>query len=223
MSEPRAGSSGAKPKRMNKRKRSDIEELVHLYIMKFDARQEKLLKMLNRMYDLADNDLVICDRQTGLNDYTMNKKFADKLDNLAKVLVSMSNKCCEKATALRTKISDAEDKKRDANEEVWYIEEVVKETEKCYLVQNWKLLRSGKFKSDPDCLPPLPPPKRIPVLTISTDEEDKDYPGDVDTKFMYPRENTIEKDRYKCMDCGKHFRDSQELRNHCSNHAKELY
>ena len=224
MSEPRAGSStGTKPKRMNKRKRRDIEELVHPYIMKFDARQEKLLNMLKKMYELADNDLVICDRRTGLNDYTMNKKFADKLDTLAKVLVTMSNQCCQKATELRTKISESEDKKRLENEDIFYIEEVLKETEKCYLVQNKRLLRSGKFKTDPDCLPPPPPPKRIPVMTISTDEEDEVYAGDVDTKFMYPRENSIEQDRYKCMDCQKHFRDSQELRNHSSNHAKELY
>ena len=216
--------SSQKQPRGSKRKRHEISELIHPYILKFDSRQEKILKMLNRLYELADNDLVICDRRTGLNDYTMNKKFADKLDNLAKFLLSMSTKCCQKATDLRNKISAAEDKKHQENEEIFYIEEVLKATDKCDLVQNRKLLRSSRFKTDPDCLPPPPPPKRIPVLTISTDEEDEEiYAGDADTKFMYPRENTIEQDRYKCTDCDKHFRDSQELRNHCAHHARELY
>ena len=103
--------SSQKQPRGSKRKRREISELIHPYILKLDSRQEKILKMLNRLYELADNDLVICDRRTGLNDYTMNKKFADKLDNLAKFLLSMSTKCCQKATELRNKISAAEDKK----------------------------------------------------------------------------------------------------------------
>ena len=88
-----------------KRKCHEKQDLVHPYILKFDARQEKIVRMLNRLYELADNDMVICDCCTGLNNYSMNKKFADKLDNLAKVLVTLSTKCCEKATALWNKIS----------------------------------------------------------------------------------------------------------------------
>ena len=73
-------------------------DLIHPYILKFESQQQKLLKILDKMYAIVDNDLVICDHWTGLNDYTMNKKFTDKLDNLAKLLVTMSAKDCEKAT-----------------------------------------------------------------------------------------------------------------------------
>ena len=145
--------------------------------------------MLNRLYKLADNDMVICNQRTGLNDYSMNKKFADKLDNLAKVLLTMSTKCCEKATALQNKISEAEDKKCVANQEIFYIEQVMKESDKCNIVQNCKLLRSGCFKTEPDCLPPVPTPppiKRKHTITILSDEEGDIYAGDADTKFMFP-------------------------------------
>ena len=119
-----------------KHERHGNKELVHPYILKLDPRQDKILCMLNRLYELADNDMVICDCCTGLNDYSMNRKFADKLDNLTKVLVTMSMKCCEKATELRNKISDAEDKKHVANQEIFFIEQVMKETDKCDIVQN---------------------------------------------------------------------------------------
>ena len=126
---PRASHSG-------KHKCHEKQDLVHPYILKFNARQEKILHMLNRLYELADNDMVICDCHTGLNDYSMNKKFADKLDNLAKVLVTLSTKCCEKATALQNKISEAEDKKCVTNQEIFYIKQVMKESDKCDVVQN---------------------------------------------------------------------------------------
>ena len=182
--------------------------------------------MLNRLYEIADNDMVICDRCTGLNDYSMNKKFADKLDNLAKLLVTLSTKCCEKATALRNKISEAEDKKHVANQKIFYTEQVMKESDKCDVVQNQKLLHSGHFKTDPDCLPPVPtqPIKRKHTITILSDEEGDIYPGDADMKFMFPQDKSIDKqDCFKCQDCSKQFRDSQELLNHYSHHAPELY
>ena len=178
------------------------------------------------MYAIADNDLVICDRQAGLNDYIMNKKFTDKLDNLAKLQVTMSGKCSEKATQLWLKISEAEDKKCLDNQEIFFIEEIMKEGDKSAIIQSHKSLRSSWFKSDPDCLlpPPPPPVKRKHTITISLDEEGDIYAGDPDTKFLFPRENNIDKDqRFKCMECTKQFRDSQELRNHSSHHAQELY
>ena len=89
---------------------------------------------------LPDNDLVICDRHTGLNDYTMNKKFTDKLDNLAKLLVTMSGKCCEKAMQLQLKISEAEDKKCLENQEIFFIEEIMNEGDKSKIIQSRKSL-----------------------------------------------------------------------------------
>ena len=102
----------------------------------------------------------------------------------------------------------------------------MKEADKSVIVQSHKLLQSSWFKSDPDCLPPPSPQlvKRKHMITISSDEEDEIYAGDADTKFLFPRENNIDKDnRFKCTECTKQFRDSQELWNHSSHHAWELY
>ena len=195
---PSTSQDGLRKKKKNKR--SSRDKLKHPYILKFESHEFKILTSLNKMFELADNDLVICDRRTGLNNYSINLKFADKLDNLAKSLVTMSNKCYQQAMAIHNKISESQDKKRDANEDLFFLGEVMKEGDKCDLVQSRKSLRSSHFKTDPDCLPLPPPPKTKCTITISTDEDDKVFPGDADTKFMFPRENTIHKEWYQCQD-----------------------
>ena len=210
--------TGSQPK-----KRHTTAKLKHPYLLKFESREAKLVRTLQKMYELADNDLMMCDCRTGLNDYTINLQFADKLEALAKSLVMMSTQCCEHATDIQQKVSEAQDKKHVANQEIFCLG-VMPDIKKCEFVQNRKALHSAAFKSDPDCLPPPLWPKRQCTITISTDEEDEEvYAGDVDTKFMYPRENSIEKERFKCPDCDKHFRDSQELHNHSAHHSIELY
>ena len=114
--------------------------MIHPYILKFKSGLQKILKIFDKLYAIVDNDLVICDHRTGLNDYTMNKKFTKKLDNLAKLLVTMSGKCCEKATQLWLKISEAKDKKRLENQEIFFIEEIMKEGDKSEIIQSHKLL-----------------------------------------------------------------------------------
>ena len=206
-------------------------ELVHPYILKYEAKERKLMKILNCLYELADNDLIVCDRRTGLNNYDMNLKFATKLESLAKVLVTMSTQCCQKATDIRTKISEAQDRKaRKQDDYVAFDGEVVKDAEKCELLQNRKTSQSSVFKSDPDKLPPPPKKPRIPVIWISDDEDDQAnetevYSGDPDTKFLYAKENnnSPEVNKYWCRECNKVFRDSHELRNHEANHRKELF
>ena len=210
--------TGSRPK-----KHHTTAKLKHPYLLKFESREAKLVRTLQKMYELADNDLVMCDHRTSLNDYTINLQFADKLEALAKSLVMMSTQCCEHATDIRQKVSEAQDKKCVANQEIFCLGDVP-DIKKCEFVQNHKALHSAAFKSDRDCLPLPPWPKRQCTIMISTDEEDEEvYAGDVDTKFMYPRENSIEKECFKCPDCDKHFRDSQELRNHSAHHSIELY
>ena len=221
---PYGNAAPSKHHKKKKRSRISTEDLTHPYILKFNAWEAKIMTSLNKLYDLADNDLVICDRRTGLNDFSINLKFADKLEDLAKALVSICSKCCQWATDIRNKISEAQDQKRIANQEIFFLGEVA-DTEKCDVVQGWKTLCSNHFKSDPDKLPPPPPPKRQHVSTIyiSMDEEDEVQAGDIDTKFTYVKSNSNSKERYKCSECGKCFCDGQELRNHASNHALELY
>ena len=218
------GNPGSSKHKKKKRSRINTEDLTHPYILKFDTWEAKIMKSLNKLYDLADNDLFICDRCTGLNDFNINLKFADKLEDLSKALVTMSSKCCQKATDIWNKISEAQDHKHVANHEIFFLGEV-SDTDKCDIVQGQKTLRSNCFKSDPDKLPPPPPPKRqhVGTIYISTDEEDEVQPGNIDAKFTYVKSNNNTKECYNCSECGKCFRDGQELRNHASNHALELY
>ena len=102
---PSTSQDGLRKKKKNKQ--SSRDELKHPYILKFESCEFKIFRSLNKMFELADNDLVICDRRTELNDYSINLKFPDKLDNLAKSLIMMSNKCCQQATAIHNKISES--------------------------------------------------------------------------------------------------------------------
>ena len=147
---PHASTSetGSRPK-----KRHTTAKLKHPYLLKFESREAKLVKTLQEMSELADNDLVMCDRRTSLNDYTINLQFADKLEALAKSLVMMSTQCCERATDIWQKVSEAQDKKHVANQEIFCLGDVP-DIKKYEFVQNRKALHSAAFKSDPDCLPP---------------------------------------------------------------------
>ena len=100
--------------------RISSDDLTHPYILKFEAYEQKLLRMLNKMYHLADNDLVICDRRTGLNNFSNNLKFADKLETLGKALVTLGTKCCEYAIAIWHQISEAEDRKHVENQDIFF-------------------------------------------------------------------------------------------------------
>ena len=59
---PLTSQDGLRKKKKNKR--SSREELKHPYILKFESHEFKILRSLNKMFELEDNDLVICDRRT---------------------------------------------------------------------------------------------------------------------------------------------------------------
>ena len=125
--------STSKPvkKKPKKHARTEHEQLVHPYILKFETRESKLHVMLNKMFDLARiRDMLLCDRDTGLNDYSLNKKLADKLDNVGKFLVGLSKRCTEKANEIHDKISAVEDKKVNM-QDIVCTGVVLKESEKC--------------------------------------------------------------------------------------------
>ena len=157
----------------------------------------------------------------------MNMCFATKLELLANNLVSMSTRCCEKASELRTKILETQDRKAQKQDDYCgFVGQIFKESEKCDLARNRKTLSSGMFKSDPDKLPPPPPPPRIPLIRIwDNDDVPEKFEGNPDTKFVYTKENnnSPEKNKYVCTVCDKIFQDSQEIRNHEGNHRPELY
>ena len=163
---------------------------------------------------------MVCDRDSGLNDYTKNKQFADVLDDLSKQLIVLSKTCTDCAAKLHEKISYAEDQKQSLQDIVFF-QEVVKESEKADVVHTWDPIR---YKSSH-------------IFNIKTeahytylsddqsDGEPDQWPGDADMKFRYTKqnENDPEKFHYPCYTCQKIFRDSHKLRNHLSNYHKELF
>ena len=132
----------------------------------------------------------------------------------------MSKKCTDSANALRDKISDAEDQKRSM-QDIIFIQEVVKESDKDEIVQHrqpvrYKSSRIYNIKTE----------HRYTYLSDEqSDGEPEVWTGDYDTKFMYKKqnENDSAKFHYPCDECTEVFRDSHELRNHLSDHHKEMF
>ena len=62
---------------------------------------------MNDIFQLANNDLIVCDFDTGLNDYSKNFKFADNLDVISKELIVLSKECSDKANAIMDRIAQA--------------------------------------------------------------------------------------------------------------------
>ena len=195
--------------------------------------------LLNSIYELADNDLIVADFDTGLNDYSKNLKFADELDDISKLLIGLSKSCCEKAEVIRERIAQAKEDKR-LIQDVVYLQEIVKESEKC---DDIRLVRP-----DQNYVPIAYVPtsefrvkrERIPTVYIdTTDSEDENNApkkkkkkcpikprGDADTKFKYPKTSDFDELRHPnsiCAVCDKVLRDKTELRNHMSNHHKEIF
>ena len=104
--------------------------LEHLYKLKLDIKKSKLMRIMDAIFKLADNDLIVCNFDTGLNDYTKNLNFADELETMSKELAVLSNDCSEKATKIRDRIAQAKENKR-LIQDVVYQTEIVKESEKC--------------------------------------------------------------------------------------------
>ena len=212
--------------------------LEHPYTVKMHTAKSKLLHLMGKIFDIADNDLLVCDFDTGLNDYTKNLKFADDLDSISKELAVLSNDCTNKANAIRDKIDQAKEDKR-LIQDVVYLTEIVKESEKCpeirlmrpdenYVPKAYVPTSSFRVKRE------RPPP----VLYISSDSETETTrakkkkkkvtppSGDPDTKFAYAKGNDFDELRHPnsiCILCDKVCRDQTELRNHMSNHHKELF
>ena len=95
------------------RSRSKLAERseVHPYVIKLEVKLTMMHTLMNRIFDIADSNLLITDAKTGLNDYTMNHNFADKLESLSKEVNSLGQRLCEKAEEIRQKVDRALDEK----------------------------------------------------------------------------------------------------------------
>ena len=83
----------------------------HPYVIKLNTKLYKLSTLMNKIYEIADSNLILTDARTGLNDYSMNEAFAKKLDEVSKQVCSLSEQIHEKAEAIRSKIEKAVDTK----------------------------------------------------------------------------------------------------------------
>ena len=109
----RSKSASTSQNNSRKRPRQEHNDLDHPYSAKIDHHVSKLHATLNKIYGLADNDLVIVDRDSGLNNYTFNEKFADKLESIGKHLIGLQKECDAKANVIRERVQKLKDKKLD--------------------------------------------------------------------------------------------------------------
>ena len=56
--------------------------LKHPHSIKLRTRKRKLSELMVKIFNLADMDMIVCDVESGLNDYSKNLKFADELDDI---------------------------------------------------------------------------------------------------------------------------------------------
>ena len=107
----------------NRPKSKKARQNRHPYIVKVEVRCRKVEIMLDRIMELADCDLVVSDAITGLNDYSMNIKFAKKLQDVAKGLETTAQTLFDHAKDVLGKVNLARDFKGSI-QPVQFIQEV---------------------------------------------------------------------------------------------------
>ena len=198
--------------------------LEHPHSIKLRTRKRKLSELMVKIFNLADTDTIVCYEESGLNDYSKNLKFADELDDMSKHLVGLSQECCEKANAIRQKVSDAKEDKH-LIQDIVHLHDVVKESEKDPFVSernkepiDWVHTNEFRVKCEKT---------RTVTLWESSDEEDnQQLPRDPDTKFKFPNKMKMMKSAFhntSALNVIKHYETVYELHNHISNHHRELY
>ena len=203
----------------------------HPYIVKIEGRIEKLDKMVVKICELADCDLVVSDAITGLNDYSMNLKLARKLQDVAKALENTLRDLYDKSKNIIEKVRTAQDFKQSI-QPVQFIEEVMDPKLKDKTAKNKP---AERYKSSCDF------PIKTEVLddnaatpAKSTDDDPsaakkrkrpEQFSGELDGHFVYPKENENagEIHHFSCDICEKIFRDRNELRNHDCSHKMEFF
>ena len=83
----------------------------HPYVGRLQNKESQLHKLMNEIFHLADNDLLLSDKDSGENDYTMTLKFAEKLDFISQVLNGLSRQCTDRAQKIRDNVDAARDTK----------------------------------------------------------------------------------------------------------------
>ena len=69
------------PAGKKKKAKRNHPSVQHPYSIKLDCKLSKLDTLLNQIYDLADGNLLVSNVETGLTDFSINEKFARKLED----------------------------------------------------------------------------------------------------------------------------------------------
>ena len=214
----------------NHKRKLPVEETEHPFMYHLECKESMLHKLMNEIFHIADNDLLLSDKDSGENDYSMMLKFADKLDFFCEVLVGLSKRCTEHAQDIRDKVDAARDCKVYMQDIIldMDIEQPTTKLERsdtlkeilCKLHGLQYGTESVKWICDHSKLT-----KHEHAAFVSDDESDEEafYESNIDTKFKFAKYNNNDKTIYKCLECNKKLRDSQELQNHMSNHKLKIY
>ena len=182
-----------------------------------DAKIDKIETLLGGLLDLAKTNMIVANRDTGVNDYDMQYQFSTKLENVSKKFTQLAKDLSDEAVTVRANIQQYQDNKH-ALQDIYFVQEVMKESAK---VDEARKSNPTDYIRDETVL--LKREHYAPYLSDSDDECENS--GDMDTKFQYRKQNMNEENlhNFACTDCDQVFRDTQELRNHQSTHHKELY
>ena len=154
---------------------------------------------------LADNDLMLANRDTGINNYDLQYKFADKLEEVGKQLMKLTKDCLVKAAEIRDKIEFYQDSKQQF-QPAYFVGEVLKTSEKDPAA---KKHAPKEFIRDETVILR----KEHYATWISDSDSDDNEPGDMDTKFTYRKKQNNEEltNTAVCEVCEEVFWDNQEL------------
>ena len=194
---------------------------VSLQMMTFihlNSKLAQLKALLHKIFDLANNDLLLSNTKTGLNDYSMSENFIKKLQDTSNVVSDLADHLNKQAVELQDKIDSASDRKCIASG-IICVEEVTDPKQKCPEACKHD---SERFKPSSEF--------RLKRETISDSDSENDgvkepVSGELDGHFAYPKdnENPAEGHNFLCDHFDKIFRDQHELRNHYTNHKIEFY
>ena len=161
---------------------------------------------------------MVSNGETGLTDFSINEKFARKLEDASKRVAGLSQRLSEKAAVIVEKCDTARDRKVNM-QDIILVREITDFKQKCAATKKGP---HKKFVPSQDFW--------IKLEWISDDEDDQEaapqeFPGELDGHFAYPKENEnpAEVHNFICDHCDGVFRDRNELRNHYTNHRIKFF
>ena len=80
---------------------------LHPYSIKIDTKLSKLNAVLNSIYELADSNLLVSNAEMGLTNFSINERFAKRLEEASKRVAGLANSLSEKAVLVTQKLDEA--------------------------------------------------------------------------------------------------------------------